>query len=770
MTALQIPELIEKAVGVDTTGRLQTVWQVKVLENVGSDAACNIELEEWTNLIRPSGARLTTSTASIQAEPNPCLVPPSGGFQGLENQLYRVEVHLPGPAEQATFKWTRENASVASRVVAIPTPTQIVVESIGHDEALAFHPGDWVEILDDWLELHGIPEELRCIKGGGVDSTTRTLTLEAALSVDLFPVDSRGNTDAKRNTRVRRWDQSGVVRRADGTIYHDLGTSGISDGIPIPPAGTRPLVENGILVEFSLDDSGEFKTGDYWVFAARTADASIELLDRAPPRGIHHHYARLAILTFPETVHDCPILWPPLAEGAGCDCTVCVHPDTHNNGTATIQQAIEVVRNRGGGTICLDSGSYLITDSLSIEGINSIRIRGQGWGTLLLSGRTGPIFEISKGVGVSLQNLTAISSAARVPRGGAPVAANNTAVIEVMNTVDFSLEHVNAFCISTGQTPGASAALALFGYLIGANVRDCALVATHGVTAGIDEDSYCLTAGFRMTGSLLLCQQKGVSFDGLSFHYGDLRLADNLFLGCSEAGIELTGGALPGSLVLVEDNVLKLKLTDEGIAIRGGLDGLRVIGNEIPALDVSADDDVLERVGERPRIETSHGDGIVIDGGLDPRGMDNLQIVGNRIQNLGGHGIVIRRSVAHCMIKSNVVKNVAGSGLVTEPDGSADYLAIENNHFLELGPTGETHSYGAVLLFQVKRVDFVGNVLDGIALTASSSVLLAGVLIFACDEVRIAGNRLDNIGPIDFTGMTAGIACLAPCLNPESVI
>ena len=41
---------------------------------------------------------------------------------------------------------------------------------------------------------------------------------------------------------------------------------------------------------------GPFRTGDYWVFATRTADASVEHLEQAPARGIHHHYCRLALI------------------------------------------------------------------------------------------------------------------------------------------------------------------------------------------------------------------------------------------------------------------------------------------------------------------------------------------------------------------------------------------------------------------------------------------------------------------------------------------
>ena len=46
---------------------------------------------------------------------DPCELPPTGGYRGLENQLYRVEIHDPGPpGGRRTFKWSRDNASVGS--------------------------------------------------------------------------------------------------------------------------------------------------------------------------------------------------------------------------------------------------------------------------------------------------------------------------------------------------------------------------------------------------------------------------------------------------------------------------------------------------------------------------------------------------------------------------------------------------------------------------------------------------------------------------------
>ena len=51
-------------------------------------------------------------------------------------------MHRSGPLGTATFKWSRDNATVASRVGAIPALDRLVVESLGRDELLGFHDGD----------------------------------------------------------------------------------------------------------------------------------------------------------------------------------------------------------------------------------------------------------------------------------------------------------------------------------------------------------------------------------------------------------------------------------------------------------------------------------------------------------------------------------------------------------------------------------------------------------------------------------------------------
>src|SRR5690606_18204744 len=129
----------------------------------------------------------------------------------------------------------------------------------------------------------------------------------------------------------------------------------------------------------------------------RTVDASIEELTDAPPRGIHHHYCRLALVTFPSDVIDCRTFWPPEVGGRGCDCTACVSAESHNSGSFTLQMAVERVKAAGGGKICLEAGLYNLGETpLQISGAASLRIEGKGWRTMLVyAGGSGAAVRVS---------------------------------------------------------------------------------------------------------------------------------------------------------------------------------------------------------------------------------------------------------------------------------------------------------------------------------------------------------------------------------------
>ncbi len=735
VTALQAPDLIEKAVGVDTTGRLQTVWQVKLLRDIG-DADCftsDGDVAGWSALIRPSGARLSTTTGDVTGAPNPCLAPPASGYKGLENQLYRVEIHRGGAQASATFKWSRDNATVATRVQEIHASNRLVVESLGRDDVLGFHAGEWVEILDDWHDLHGLPGRLHRIRpGDGVDAATRSITLETALPANLFPVDGQGKTISNRHTRVRRWDQAGIVRRADGSVYHDLNATPVSDGIPVPAPGVKLALENGILIDFSLIAGGEFKSGDHWVFAARASDGSIEELDQAPPRGIHHHYARLAIVTMPDAETDCRIFWPPEVSGESCDCTVCVHANAHNAGTATIQHAIDTVRARGGGTICLDVGTYLLRAPLNMQNVRSLRMRGQGWRTVLQPTVAGGAIDIVRGIGVTIENLSI---------AGIVDDKQTTAMIDIAHSTDLKLAHLTI--VAAAATGATSAAIGLSGIILSASVRDCVLVAEQVVVATPGELNYLLTANLGLTDNVLLCGQLGIGLDGMCLHYGQLRIADNLILGCTEAGVIANGAALPSASVAIEGNVLQVV----GVGIMAGTDQLRIADNEIVAMAGKA-----------------IGHGIHLVSGVDKGALDRVMVTGNRLRGQRGHGIVIAHRLGRATFRTNTVEHTGGGALVMLPGASADYIAIEGNQFVDIGVgfNNEALPFVAVLLLATKRADVTGNQLANVARQALLSPLRVGVMTLATSEQRIAGNRLSGIGPAgSFNLRTVGIG-IAP--------
>ncbi|RCJ29439.1 hypothetical protein A6770_22165 [Nostoc minutum NIES-26] len=358
VTAIEDPHIQEIALaGPDTTTRIQTVWQVKVLANVG-DKNCGDDIPEWNDLIKPSAGRLTTSVDITQKNDNPCIIPAQAGYRGLENRLYRVEIHQGGALGTAKFKWSRDNGSIVSAVEKISADrSQITVRRIGRDSVLRFRIGDWVEVLDDYTELNGSTGHLA--KVADINEANRILILNPPIPGSFdFPTDATTNvTDPNRHTRVRRWDQS---QNVDANGLMDI-TAGPID------------LEDRIQISFSIDPvGGTFKIGDYWVFAARTANAAVEILDKAPPRGILHHYCRLALATQTSdpkkpTISDCRTLYPP----AEC-CTITVRPGED------IQGAINKVIKLGGGCICLAPGIHRINKPLFIDQGKNLILQGKG--------------------------------------------------------------------------------------------------------------------------------------------------------------------------------------------------------------------------------------------------------------------------------------------------------------------------------------------------------------------------------------------------------
>jgi len=400
VNVLEDPSIREVALGgPDTTNRIQSVWQVRVLQDVG-DHSCGDDIARWDQTVAPSAGRLTTTAVAPPAADDPCIIAPSGGYRGLENRLYRVEIHSEGTiggGAPAKFKWSRNNASVASSVTAIPITTQITVQQIGRDRVLRFEIGNWIEITDDFREFQGLAGHMAQITA--IDEANRILTFAPAIP----GVFNFNPADPSRHTRVTRWDQT-----------QNVDANGLLDVVAGPID-----IEDGIRVTFSLDPAGgNFKIADYWCFAARTADGSVEILQNAPPRGILHHFCRLAFIHWGNTVEtatviDCRHHWP----AGDCDCcTVTVGDGVDSHGQFTdIQQAIDALGDRG-GLVCIGRGFYTVRTTLRLDNTKrNVIIRGMGPATRIAfvpREDAGVFIEIIRTDHVSLEDVFVVTSRA----------------------------------------------------------------------------------------------------------------------------------------------------------------------------------------------------------------------------------------------------------------------------------------------------------------------------------------------------------------------
>lgn len=592
ITFLEAPDLIEKAVGVDTTGRWQTVWQVRWLDVSSiSNVTCSTkdsDIPAWDNLIQPSAGRLTTGV--VQSSPSGvCCLAPNTGFTGMENQLYRVEIHQgSGPSVKPTFKWSRNNASVATAVTGIsPDRQTLTVQSTGKDNDLRFSKNDWVEITDDWLELNGLPGELHQVSL--VTDSANTITLATPVTAGTFPVDPNNLTQPARHTRVVKWDQQGKVFQSDGTtLWTDLDAAGSTGDIPVPPPGTALLLENGVTVSFDLNPAtGAFKVADYWNFAARTLDGTVENLVEAPPRGIHHHYARLAMFTPGQTPSDCRVEWPPTTGDGGCDCASCVTAISHNNGTWTIQQAIDAVLLEGGGKVCLGPGVYNVASAITITGSNNapamnLAICGHGLPTLAPTAQfqDTAIIKISDAIDIDLDYLAFSSGAAGLPAGG-PADVVTFAGVDISQSIYIRVERCG-FGLVTDASQLKS------GITLGGLIMDCTLRENlfaniwQGVSTGVLDPALLR---FTMENNQMFCTDGAVVLQASEkiALASEVRFANNFVQSCS--GFTLLAQGLD---LTVADNTFSLMAaaTAEGssaygAAIVASLSQMRIANNDI---------------------------------------------------------------------------------------------------------------------------------------------------------------------------------------------
>jgi hypothetical protein len=329
VSAVTDPDLLEPALGPyppDTTVRSQVAWVPEVtdrlplppqhgtrLSDVGDDdlhpGYISHVFEEYNAEGRRHPLLAARAEPDVETE-EATIVPATAGYLGVENQLYRVEVHRGGRVDadgdwaddaRPTFKWSRDNGSVQIRITNVAESEKtsgsvatVTVASLGRDDSTGLDVGDWVELIDDTWRPQGEPRPLLRVQA--IDRADLIVTLEGEL-----------DTDPSRKPYLRRWDQGDDDRAGP-------------EGIPVTesPADGDHIwleLEDGVQVRFQANRA-EYLRGDYWLIPARTATGGVLWPGGAdaavPPAGPARYLAPIA-LVHGDRVRDLRTLFTHLA-------------------------------------------------------------------------------------------------------------------------------------------------------------------------------------------------------------------------------------------------------------------------------------------------------------------------------------------------------------------------------------------------------------------------------------------------------------------------
>ncbi|MFT4102477.1 MAG: DUF6519 domain-containing protein [Burkholderiaceae bacterium] len=321
VTCVEDPRIREVALGgADTATRAQIIWQVKSAAVSNPDQPC----DPGAVPPRPGSGRLR-ARAKQGAPSEPCAIAPSSTYRGAENQLYRIEILHGGSLaanDKPSFVWSRENGSVVFPIVQLGASStvngtsrlEVTLASLGRDDKLGLHPGDWVAVVDDDAVLQNRADPLlQVIK---IDRDTSIVTLQGTT-----PVQNNG-----RHKLLRRWDHK-----------HPSGAMAVSEA-----AGDADLadqnwiaIEDGIQIWFA--PGATYQTGDYWLIPARVATGDVEWPPETnadgsavvsngnpvpaalPPVGPVHHYAPLGVFVAGVAVPGAP---SSAASVSNCRCVL----------------------------------------------------------------------------------------------------------------------------------------------------------------------------------------------------------------------------------------------------------------------------------------------------------------------------------------------------------------------------------------------------------------------------------------------------------------
>ncbi|MDY6795806.1 MAG: DUF6519 domain-containing protein [Actinomycetota bacterium] len=473
VTALEDGEIAEIALGgPDTTTRIKTEWRVRWKE-ISTDGEENaIDFDEFRRgdcgWSPEESARAGSMAAMVEpgAEVELCEEGERGGYSGLENRLYRVEIQDAGKLGEGvvTFKWSRDNGSVVFPVQQIDPDDgkSVTLRQTGKDDILTLRVGDWVEVCDDDDELNlgaGIMAQV----APGTDMSKARVVLDRDVS------GYKGSSHVK----IRRWDQkdNGDVDLLDGAIK--IGVDWIK-------------LEAGVQVRF---EKGTYRVGDYWLIPARTRSRDIlwDKDEKGPifetRHGIEHHYCVLAAAKLTETGWEEPKdlrhVFPPLNERS---CCMPVHPGED------IQEIIDCVVSKpaGGGCICLCKGVHSVSGPLRLDKAYNLTIRGENASTVVhfegpnVAGEGG--FVLSGCTDVAVTDM-------RVVGDGVPSLLTVKGGMQNQTNPGIKLENLTVLnrTVTAKNEAGGNCAIRL-GNVRGLEIENCRVIGENGIIALFGDD------------------------------------------------------------------------------------------------------------------------------------------------------------------------------------------------------------------------------------------------------------------------------------------
>lgn len=777
VTPIEDPSLIEPAIGVDTTGRVQTVWQVRTLPDVG-DATCSTpdgELPGWAALTAPSAGRLSSRAHVGPPQTDPCLLPPGSGYTGLENRTYRVEIHDESAAGTFRFKWAMYNATVASPVIAVPAASVLRVARVARDDVMRFNPGDWIEITDDRRELEGQPGVMAQVQA--VNDAQQTITLTEPLPAGTIALSVGDAADPQYHPRVRKWDQAGLVRDSAGNVLTDLTTAGSPGVIEVPASGTWVQLGDGVEVSFDLLAGGRFRVGDYWVFTARTAGREVEQLVEAPPFGIHHHYCRLAVVDanaegwIAPVVEDCR----PRPEATASCCTIIVQPGDD------IQAAVDALPDVG-GCVCLKAGIHFIRTPVQITRDN-VEIHGESLGATIVA-LTGGAFVIGNG-GIEGVRIHEVRFQQR--NAAAPVIVSGQALHPVISNCIFEVDAddergaASIAVMARGTRDITIEDCSLNGFAIGIWLSErcnSGCIANNRLVMGRPGPNSPITIGIgvEQTIGMVNVENNDISRAVRGIVINDrpdevpVSLATGSIVRDNLVSLTVAEGVIGHAIDVaaerssVEGNRISLPAGNvAGIRICGS--GSRVAGNIINARGEQGIGTAIivgnEQDGQFLALERIIIAGNVVSGrvnGMGLLGVNHAEVTGNMLGEIGspmGVGIALGNS-NDCTVASN---RLIGAVAAVFCDGCSRTVLADNR--LEGGQIGmmlngageptirgnvirEVASYAVVLLGSTGRTEVVGNRINRCGWVLPVAVGIGAALVYG--ELHVDGNEVVDTG------------------------